>query len=348
MFGLLAMPALAVSAQHIAATNQVIDCGQVLFRTPVTVEYELKNNGGNDIKITHVQADCGCTTTSFPQNTLEAGASFSIRATYNAWQMGHFEKQICVYNDKETEPLMLTIKGIVVDKIVNFAGDYPFAIGAFKADVDNIEFDNVNRGEHPSQKIHLLNATSNTVQPVVMHLPSYLKAEVSPSKLAPGQAGIVTIALDSRALRDLGLNQTTVYLGAFPGDKVAENKAIEISSVLVPDFVHLTEAQKEDLPRLQLSAETLDLGSFDGKAKKRGEIILKNVGNGVLDIRSQQIFTIGIELSLNKTHLAPGEEAKLKITAIAKDIKRARSKPRVLMITNDPEHAKVVINIQVK
>ena len=75
---------------------------------------------------------------------------------------------------------------------------------------------------------------------------------------------------------------------------------------------------------------------------------MKNVGKGVLDIRNQQIFTIGIQMSLNKIHLRPGEEAKLKITAIAKDIRRARSKPRVLMITNDPKHAKVIINIQVK
>lgn len=348
MLALLAMPPLLASAQRIATINQVIDCGQVLFRTPVTVEYELKNDSRNSIKITDVRADCGCTTASFPKNDIEAGASFTVRATYDARQMGHFEKQIGVYNDKESKPLVLTVRGIVVDEIVNFAGDYPFILGTINADRDDIEFDDVNRGERPSQKIHLMNATSSTVQPVVMHLPNYLKAEVSPSKLAPGQSGVATITLESRALRNLGLTQTTVYMGAFPGDKVAESKAINISAVLLPDFAHLTEVQKTQLPSLQLSAETLDLGSFNGKAKKKGEIILKNVGKGVLDIRNQQIFTIGIQMSLNKIHLRPGEEAKLKITAIAKDIRRARSKPRVLMITNDPKHAKVIINIQVK
>lgn len=348
MLVLPAITTLAVSAQRIIATTPVVDCGQVLFRTPVTVDYELKNSSRSAIKITDVQPGCGCTMASFPQNTIESGTSFTVRVTYDAKQMGHFEKQIDVYNDKDNKPLMLTIKGVVVDEVINFAGDYPLTLGSLKADRNTIEFDDVNRGERPLQKIHLLNIGSTTVQPVVMHLPSYLKADVSPSKLASGQSGVATIMLDSRALHDLGLTKTTVYMGAFPGDKVAESKAIDISAVLLPDFSHLSETEKTLIPSLQISTETLDLGSFNDKPKKKGEIILRNIGYGMLEIRRQQIFTIGIQMSLNKTRLAPGEEAKLKITAIAKDIKRARSKPRVLLITNDPEHAKVVINIQVK
>jgi len=57
------------------------------------------------------------------------------------------------------------------------------------------------------------------------------------------------------------------------------------------------------------------------------------------------MFTTGLQLSLNKTRLAPGESAKLKVTAVAKELRGARSKPRVLMITNDPDHSKVIIDI---
>ena len=52
-------------------------------------------------------------------------------------------------------------------------------------------------------------------------------------------------------------------------------------------------------------------------------------------------------MKLNKTKLQSGEQAKLKITVDAKEIKKARSKPRVLMITNDPKRAKVIINVNV-
>ncbi len=61
-----------------------------------------------------------------------------------------------------------------------------------------------------------------------------------------------------------------------------------------------------------------------------------------------QMFTDGLKVSLNKTKLRPGDTAKLKITAYKKLLKTARSKPRVLMITNDPDRPKVVVDINVK
>jgi hypothetical protein len=57
------------------------------------------------------------------------------------------------------------------------------------------------------------------------------------------------------------------------------------------------------------------------------------------------MFTVGLQVSLNKSKLAPGEYAKLKITAMERDLRLVRS-PRVLMITNDPEQPKVVIEVK--
>ena len=99
---------------------------------------------------------------------------------------------------------------------------------------------------------------------------------------------------------------------------------------------------------MKLSAETLDLGSFEGKDSKSGTIIIENQGRSRLTISSMQMFTTGLKVRLNKSRLDPGESAKLKITAYRKQLKNARSKPRVLMITNDPNKSKVVIHVNVK
>ena len=99
-------------------------------------------------------------------------------------------------------------------------------------------------------------------------------------------------------------------------------------------------------PKLGLSAEELNI-AFNGKAKKTETIIIENLGRSELDISSLQMFTSGMKVKLNKTKLQSGEQAKLKITVDAKEIKKARSKPRVLMITNDPKRAKVIINVNV-
>ena len=63
-------------------------------------------------------------------------------------------------------------------------------------------------------------------------------------------------------------------------------------------------------------------------------------------ISSLQMSTVGLEVSLNNTHIEPGKSAKLKITALAGLLQRRR--PRVLMITNDPKQPKVEIKVLTK
>ena len=57
------------------------------------------------------------------------------------------------------------------------------------------------------------------------------------------------------------------------------------------------------------------------------------------------MMTIGLQISLNKTKLEPGEYAKLKITAVEKDLRLVKE-PRILMISNDPSNPKVIIGIK--
>jgi uncharacterized protein (TIGR00255 family) len=82
------------------------------------------------------------------------------------------------------------------------------------------------------------------------------------------------------------------------------------------------------------------------RGKVEVSVSVDNIGKSELDISSLQMFTTGLKVKLNKTHLQPGEQATLKITADTKALRAARSKPRVLMITNDPMKPKVVINIE--
>ena len=60
------------------------------------------------------------------------------------------------------------------------------------------------------------------------------------------------------------------------------------------------------------------------------------------------MLTAGLEVSLAKTELKPGESTRLKITAEAEGLKNVKQQPRILMITNDPDNAKVVINVNAK
>jgi len=344
---LLLGAALDVHAQRISAKHEVIDCGNVLYESPVTAKFELRNKG-SDLIIDTVRTSCDCVVADYPKGVISKGDNFTVEVTFDARQLGHFYKEAAIYSNASDKPLYLTMRGVVVDHLTDFTGLYDFTLGSVRADKNNIEFDDVNLGETPVQKIHIINSGTQSVSPVVMHLPDYITASVSPTTIAPGHTGVATLTLNSSRLRNYGLTQSSVYLGMFPGDNVSEDKEISISAVLLPEFRNMSETQRLNAPVLKLSAETLDLGSFDDKDEKSGTIIIENQGKSWLNISSMQMFTRGLKVRLNKSRLEPGESAKLKITAYKKHLKTARSKPRVLMITNDPDKSKVVIHVKVK
>ena len=345
-FCLLTLLPFNVYAQQLSVKNEVIDCGNVIYEQPVTAKFEMQNMSSNPISIKDVKTSCGCNTVEYPKGQFAPGESFVVNATYDSRQKGHFFKDIALYSDASQQPFYLQIRGVVVEEIIDFAGQYPYTIADLNVDRNDVEFDDVNRGDRPVQKINIRNASSKSVSPVVMHLPSYMQAQVSPTTLQPGRQGTISLILDSKKVRDYGLTQTSVFLGMYPGDKVHPDKEISVSTVLLPAFTEMTETQMQYAPKLGLSAEELNI-AFNGKAKKTETIIIENLGRSELDISSLQMFTSGMKVKLNKTKLQSGEQAKLKITVDAKEIKKARSKPRVLMITNDPKRAKVIINVNV-
>lgn len=347
VLSVLAALSAELRAQDMVAANDVVDCGQVEYNVPVTAEFELTNNGNRSMRISEVQTSCGCMVADFPQKDIQAGEKFMVRMTFDSKQMGHFDKYADVCVEGSDEPLMLRMKGVVVREVKDYSGDYPYKIGTLLADRNTLEFNDVNNGETPQLKIHIRNTGGETAEPVVMHLPDYLEADVSPSKIKSGRAGVVTITLDSRKLDDLGLTETKVFLGNKPGDKVDSDKEISVSAVLLPQFKDMTEAELALAPAIEVSEKELNLGAADGKKKLKGTVMIKNTGKSELRISNLQMFSSALSVSLNKSVLDPGEEAKLKVTANVERMKKSKSEPKVLMITNDPNNPKVEINVVV-
>lgn len=347
VLSVLAALSAELRAQDIVAANDVVDCGQVEYNVPVTAEFELINNGKKSLRISEVQTSCGCMVADYPQQAIQSGEKFLVRVTFDSRQMGHFDKFADVCTEGSDTPLMLRMKGVVVREVKDYSGDYPYQIGALLADKNTLEFNDVNSGESPQLKIHIRNTGGETVEPVVMHLPDYLEANVSPSKIKSGRAGVVTITLDSRKLDNLGLTETKVFLGSKPGEKVDADKEINVSAVLLPTFQDMTDAELAMAPTIEVSEKELNLGAADGKKKLKGTIMIKNTGKSELRISNLQMFSSALSLSLNKSVLDPGEEAKLKVTANVERMKKSKSEPKVLMITNDPNNPKVEINVVV-
>lgn len=344
----MAFVPMLMHAQAISLPSDTINCGQVVFKHPVKAEFKMKNSGDKPLLISDVKTSCGCTTVSYPKDAIAPGKTFSVSAVYDAKQLGHFQKEVGIYSNTSDEPLLLTLKGVVVAKKSNFKGEYPYTLGDLLTDKNEILFDDVNRGDMPIQQVHILNNSDQTMEPQLMHLPPYLRGDVKPARLAPGRSATVTLQVDSKQITDLGLKQTQIYLGAFPGDKVSPEKQLDINIILIPSFGKQTKEQLAAAPRLQLSKGRINIGSFEGKAKKKDELEITNIGKSTLSIRSLQIIGTGLEVSLNNQQIEAGESAKLKVTAFRDLIEKSRTVPKVLLITNDPTQPKVLINVDLK
>ena len=266
--------------------------------------------------------------------------------TYDARQLGHFQKMAVIQSNGSRTPVYLTMKGLVLPEVLDYTGTYPLTMGSLMLDKDALEFDDVNKGETPVQEIHILNNGTETMTPRLMHLPSYLTATVTPETLPPGKAGTIAVTLRSDHLRDFGLTQTQVFLAQQLGEKVSSDKAVDVTVTLLPDLKRFEGVSRAQAPQLQMSETTLDFTDFQKHQKKTIDVKLSNTGASILTISSMQMYTGGLKITLDSREIAPGQSTTLKVTGYAAELAKVKGRPRILMITNDPDNAKVVINIK--
>jgi hypothetical protein len=330
----------AAQAQRLSVSKTTVDVGRTGYEMPVTATFELRNKGLRKLVIRDVKADCYCTKVEFPKGEIGVGDKFTIRMTYDARQLGHFNKQAAILSNGSKTPVYITMTGVVLADMKDWSGSYPYDYNGLLGTINNLEFDNVNKGEQCTFEMLVMNNGAQPMRPNVLHLPAYLTAKAYPETLAPGHSGKVVFTLHSDKIRDYGLTQTSVYLAQKLGEKVNSSTEIPVSAVLLPPVI-----KTENAPVLELSDTTLNL-DFGKRSKTSGEIILTNTGLSRLDITSLQMFTRGLKVTLGKSRLMPSESTRMKVTAVAAELKKARTVPRVLMITNDPKQSKVIITIR--
>ena len=321
--------------------------GVVLWKHPATATFQIKNDGDKPLVISNVTTSCGCTVADWTKEPIAPGATGVVTSTFDAKALGHFYKDIGVYCNASARPIYLMLRGEVSADPKNYTLTHPYEIGAIRLNKAAIEFDDTNKGDKPTMEILVANTTSDVYTPVLMHLPPYLEAVAVPERIGKKATGKIKVTLDTDKLPKFGLTTATVYLSRFPGDKVSEENAIPVSAVLLPDFSNMSQQQRLNPPAVQLSATEFTVPPLAENAKKKLTVVVKNVGKSDLDITDLQVFNPALGVQLKKRVLKPGAQTKMKITVYGKYLKKVKSAPRVLMITNDPNCPKVIVKVNV-
>lgn len=96
-------------------SQTAFDFGKVKQNIPVTHRFTFTNNGDSPLVISSVQASCGCTVAEYSKDPIEPGSEGFVKATFNAAQLGIFAKTVTVNANTENGPVLLSVKGIVVE-----------------------------------------------------------------------------------------------------------------------------------------------------------------------------------------------------------------------------------------
>ncbi|UYZ62055.1 DUF1573 domain-containing protein [Hymenobacter weizhouensis] len=88
--------------------------GEIVQAVPVTATFTFRNTGKVPVLLTQVQGSCGCTATSYPTEAIQPGQSAAITATFNAANLGGFNKTVTVTTNTADAPQVLTLRGTVV------------------------------------------------------------------------------------------------------------------------------------------------------------------------------------------------------------------------------------------
>lgn len=336
--------AIGMWAQRISFDKTTVNAGSTLWKKPVTAVFKFTNKDKDPLFVREVDAGCGCLTPQWTKTAVQKGDDGEIRITYDAQLLGHFDRYIDVYTNTNDKPVRIRMKALVNNGEKKTIEElYPYEIDDILLSTNNVEFPNVNAGDSAQVEIELLNNSATVYTPMLMHLPAHITAEYKPEMIARGRRGKIVLTLHSDKLQDLGLNQTSIYLARFSGDKVGSNNEIAVSAVLLPDLHYAQEFSKK--PSFHISTTELNIGKLGKKTKLKGEVKISNKGNGVLKLNKIQAFNQAITVALSKTELQPNEEVKMTVMVDAKFLGMSKARPRVLIITNDPNRPKEVVNV---
>lgn len=339
------MHCAAMAAQpRFVPDADIIKTGEVRFQQPHTVVFGFTNRGDKPLHIKKVHPSCGCTKVSHTPGNIPAGGRGEIVVVYDAAILGTFSKYVEVYTNAGKDPEFLSLQGRVVTELSDYTKDFPIDLGNVRMSTNLVEFEYVKPGEVLSAELQVVNTERTPYRPMLMHLPPYMRAEYLPENIPAGKSGVIRLILDSKGLPSMGLNQTSIYLARYMGDKVGDGNEIVVSSVLLPPVKEPAQAGIA-VPKARLSTEEVQMDM--SSRKMTAEVILTNDGRAPLMVHTLQVFNPVVEVSLSNRKVSPGNSVKMKIKLNKKMIGRFKARPRVLLVTDDPDNPVRIVNITV-
>lgn len=202
------------------------DFGDIKQGEIVSHTFVLTNSGGDLLKITNVQASCGCTAAVPEKSELAPGESTNLPVKFNSTgRMGIQKKTVKIFtNDPQSPEMTITIAGNVV------TGEQSGSVPTIYFPETQHDFGKVSEGEKVDYTFRFVNkGTSELIIKDVKSSCGCTAALLNSSNIKPGQEGTIKVEFDTK--NRSGKNSKTVTVQS--NDPIDPTKILTIYADII-------------------------------------------------------------------------------------------------------------------
>jgi hypothetical protein len=295
--------------------EKIHDFGNILEQDgPASFEFNVTNRSTRPVKILKVQPSCGCTTPDWTKDPIAVGANGFIKASFDPkGRPGYFEKTLSVTTDWDGTPVVLRIKGNVINpKTDTDPSVFATEIGSlrFKSSSFNLGKVYINRDPEPIS-FPFRNAGKDSIHFKGYVAPRYIKANF-PKVVAPNQIANIKITFDAKLKNQYGFTSENIEIKT--DDSEFADKSFSVYATTEEYFPKLSDEELAKAPALTLQANVVNFGIVKAGTILTREIKMTNTGKKELIIRHAQSNCSCLTITPGLRVLKPGQETTIKIS----------------------------------
>ncbi len=334
----ISVSSLAQVARPIQFKEESFDFGKVVEKDgPVSHVFEFTNTSNKAVKILLVKPSCACTAPDWSKEEIQPGKSGFVKAEFNPkGRPGFFTKTLTITTDAESTPVILQIKGSVVSDKQKIVSEFDGARGNWRVKSASLNLGKVYiKNEYVVREFQIMNGGKKAVSYLGNYDgPAYIRVNVEPKVLQPGEIGIIRIGYNGKLRNAYGFQSDNVTIHT--DDENQPAKSFNVLATLEDYFPELTPQEVAKSPRLQLNQTALDFGRIKQNQATAREVTVTNLGQSLLELRSIQGNCTCIVTEADKQTLKTGQSATIRISFNPQDRKGTQQKA-VTIYSNDPK-----------
>ncbi len=303
---------------------------------PVECTFRFVNTGDEPVAITAARASCGCTAPRYDKNPVAPGDTSEIVVRYDpAGRPGRFHKYVAVDFSYPDSRRKLDIRGTVVGSSESLSRFYHADCTPWmKLERGSVLMGEIKKGALKTAFLKLYNAAHDSISPSVSGLPDYIKANIEPRKVAPGEQASFVFYFDSKKCPYYGVVSDTVYVSPDPLSSTL--CYLPLTAIVNEDFSGLTPKELAKAPVARVADSTVDFGTLRGTEPVVRTVEVQNMGKTPLMLRRVYSADNGVSMTVDTDKVKPGKKVTVTITVDPKAVTGAMLMARGIIITNDP------------